>query len=178
MEEAGLSELSTATTELMESLDDAAACQGSCKKLGNLAKGQGRRKQISNLLSLCNSSLSECKGNCNKNSMAKLRLRKKSDKPSSNWGMATSGNTDGEKSKLDSARNREQIQGQMGEGAAETETTHMPEGRQTASRSYREQYQKYRRMTEAALNSEPIPLGQRETIRRYFELIRPQESDQ
>ena len=29
-------------------------------------------------------------------------------------------------------------------------------------------------MTEAALNSEPIPLGHRQTIRRYFELIRPQ----
>jgi hypothetical protein len=29
-------------------------------------------------------------------------------------------------------------------------------------------------MTEAALNSEPIPLGHRQTIRKYFELIRPQ----
>jgi hypothetical protein len=76
--------------------------------------------------------------------------------------------------KLDSARKREQVEGQMGEGASETETTHMPEGRQTAARTYKEQYQKYRRMTEAALNTEPIPLGHRQTIRRYFELIRPQ----
>jgi hypothetical protein len=53
----------------------------------------------------------------------------------------------------------------------------MPEGRQTAARTYREQYQKYRRMTEAALNSEPIPLGHRQTIRRYFELIRPQNDE-
>ena len=29
-------------------------------------------------------------------------------------------------------------------------------------------------MTEAALDTEPIPLGHRQTIRRYFELIRPQ----
>ena len=65
----------------------------------------------------------------------------------------------------------------MGEGASETETTHMPEGRQSAARAYREQYQKYRRMTEAALDSEPIPLGHRETIRRYFELIRPQADE-
>jgi hypothetical protein len=101
-------------------------------------------------------------------------MRKKSDKPTSNWGMGISGNTDGDRTKLDSARQREQVQGEMGEGASETETTHMPEGRQTAARAYREQYQKYRRMTEAALDSEPIPLGQRQTIRRYFELIRPQ----
>jgi hypothetical protein len=53
----------------------------------------------------------------------------------------------------------------------------MPEGRQTAARAYRDQYQKYRRMTEAALNTEPIPLGQRQTIRRYFELIRPEGSE-
>jgi hypothetical protein len=119
-------------------------------------------------------SLSECKGNCDKNNTAKIRLRKKSDTPTSNWGMAISGNTDGDKTKLDAARKREQIEGQMGEGDSETETTHMPEGRQTAARTYREQYQKYRRMTEAALNSEPIPLGHRQTIRRYFALIRPQ----
>jgi hypothetical protein len=88
--------------------------------------------------------------------------------------MSTSGNTDGELTKLDAARQKEQIKGEMGEGESETETTHMPEGRQAAARAYREQYQKYRRMTEAALDAEPIPLGHRQTIRRYFELIRPQ----
>ena len=174
MEDGGLTELSTATTELAASLDDEATAQGACKKLGNLARSQGRRKRISDLLTLATLNLGECKGNCDKNSTAKIRLRKKSDKPTSNWGMGISGNTDGEKTKLDAARKREQIQGQMGEGDSETETTHMPEGRQTAARTYREQYQKYRRMTEAALNSEPIPLGHRQTIRRYFELIRPQ----
>jgi hypothetical protein len=174
MEDGGLTELSTATTELAASLDDEATAQGACKKLGNLARSQGRRKRISDLLTLATLNLGECKGNCDKNGGAKLRLRKKSDKPTSNWGLSISGNTDGEKTKLDAARKREQIEGQMGEGDSETETTHMPEGRQTAARTYREQYQKYRRMTEAALNSEPIPLGHRQTIRRYFELIRPQ----
>jgi hypothetical protein len=91
--------------------------------------------------------------------------------------MATSGNTDGDRTKLDSARKREQVEGQMGEGASETETAHMPEGRQAAARAYQDQYKKYRRMTEAALNSEPIPLGHRQTIRRYFELIRPEGVD-
>jgi hypothetical protein len=100
-------------------------------------------------------------------------MRKKSTRPSSNWGMGISGNVDGEKTKLDAARKRDQVQGQADEGPSETETTHSPEGRQLAARGYRETYQKYRRMTEAALNSEPIPLGHRQTIRRYFELIRP-----
>ncbi|HZW32702.1 MAG TPA: hypothetical protein VFF52_18460 [Isosphaeraceae bacterium] len=174
MEEAGLAELSTATTQLPESLDDEGTCQGALKKLGNLARSQGSRKRIADLLTMQTRNLSECKGNCQKNGGAKIRLRKKSDTPKSTWGRTISGNIDGDKTALDSTRKREQVQGQMGEGDAETETTHMPEGRQTAARSYREQYQKYRRMTEAALNSEPIPLGHRQTIRKYFELIRPQ----
>ncbi len=174
MEDAGLAELSTATTELSESMEDAATAAGACKKLGNLAKSHSRRKKINDLLALQCRNLGECKNECNKNSTAKLRLRKKSDKPTSNWGMGVSGNTDGEMTKLDSARQKEQVKGEMGEGESETETTHLPEGRQAAARAYREQYQKYRRMTEAALDSEPIPLGHRQTIRRYFELIRPQ----
>jgi hypothetical protein len=174
MEEAGLADLSSATTELAASLEDEGSAQGALKKLGNLARAQGRRKRISDLLTMQNRNLGECKSNCQKNGGAKVRVKSKSTSPKSTWGRSISGNVDGDKTKLDSARKREQVQGQMGEGDAETETTHMPEGRQTAARNYREQYQKYRRLTEAALNSEPIPLGHRQTIRKYFELIRPQ----
>jgi hypothetical protein len=173
MGDAGLGELSEATTELLESIEDGTSSQGACRKLGNLARAHGRRKQISDLLTLQSMCLSECKNNCNKNSTAKVRQRKKSTNPSTNWGMGVSGNVDGEKTALDAERQRENIQGQEGEGPSETETTHSPEGRQAATRQYRDLYQKYRKRTEAALNSEPIPLGHRQTIRRYFELIRP-----
>jgi hypothetical protein len=174
MGEAGLGELSETTAEMSDSLEDSQAFGDSAKKLGKLARAQGRRKQINDLLTLQCNNLSECKGNCQKNSTAKIRMRKKSTRPSSNWGMGTSGNVDGDRTKLDAARKRDQVQGQADEGPSETETTHSPEGRQVATRGYRETYQKYRRKTEAALNSEPIPLGHRQTIRRYFELIRPQ----
>src|SRR5262249_20035371 len=103
-----------------------------------------------------------------------VRLRKKSDKPSSSWNRAISGNVDGDKTKLDSARKFDTIKGQNDEGPSEVETTHSPEGRQAAARQYREQYLKYRRLSAAALHPEPIPLGSRQTIRRYFELIRPE----
>src|SRR5262249_27450951 len=153
---------------------DGTSSQGACRKLGNLARAHRRRKQISDLLSLQCMSLSECKNNCNKNSTAKVRQREKRTTPTSNWGMGISGNVDGEKTALDSERRREALQGQEGEGPSETETPHSPEGRQTAARQYREMYQQSRKRTEAALNSEPIPLGHRQTIRRYFELIRPE----
>lgn len=177
MKEAGLGELSEATDELAESLEEESECAGECKKLGKLARAAARRKRINDLLTMQCQNLSECKGNCDKNSTAKFKLRKKSDRPSSTWGMATSGNTDGEKTKLDSARNQENIKGQMGEGPSETETSHMPEGRQLATRQYKEMYNKYKQITEAALNSEPIPLGHRQTIRNYFELIRPDNDE-
>lgn len=172
MAEANLADLSTATKELADALESDGSVPSRLKKLSNLARAQGRRKRINDLLTLSSSSLSECKGKCS----GGLRLRKKSkkDTPSSGWGRGISGNIDGQRTSLDSERKRDQVKGQMGEGDSETETSHMPEGRQTAARKYSEQYQKYRRMSEAALNSEPIPLGQRETIRRYFELIRPQ----
>jgi hypothetical protein len=32
-------------------------------------------------------------------------------------------------------------------------------------------------MSEAVLESEPIPLGHRQTIRKYFELIRPNHDE-
>ncbi len=175
--EAGLGELSETTSELSETLDDSQSFCNSARKLAKLARAQGRRKQISDLLTRMCTNLSECKGNCQKNGGAKIRMTKKSTRPSSSWGRGVSGNVEGDKTKLDSARKTDQVQGQADEGPSEIETTHSPEGRQLASRSYRESYAKYRRKTEAALNSEPIPLGHRETIRRYFELIRPQEGE-
>ncbi|MHB1557967.1 MAG: hypothetical protein ACYC61_10845, partial [Isosphaeraceae bacterium] len=172
MADANLADLSTATKELADALESDGGAQGSLRKLSNLARAQGRRKRINDLLTLSNNNLSECKGNCS----GGLRIRKKSksETPKSGWARGISGNTDGQRTSLGSERKRDQVKGQMGEGDSETETSHMPEGRQTAARKYSEQYQKYRRMSEAALNSEPIPLGHRQTIRRYFELIRPQ----
>ena len=67
--------------------------------------------------------------------------------------------------------------GQEGEGPSEIETTHSVEGRQQASRAYRDAYQKYRKLSESVLDSEPIPLGHRQTIRRYFEAIRPSQAE-
>ena len=57
------------------------------------------------------------------------------------------------------------------------ETEHSAEGREQAGRSYKEVYQKYQRMSEAVLDSEPIPLGHRQIIRTYFQKIRPQDAD-
>jgi len=118
-------------------------------------------------------------GNCNgsANSLAEGLKKQKSTSPKTTWGKGTSGNIDGDPSKIDSTRNLEQITGQFGDGPSEIETTNSPEGREAARRKYREVFKKYQKLSEAVLDSEPIPLGHRQTIRRYFELIRPQKEE-
>ncbi len=179
MADAGMGSLSECTSQLCES------CKGDGKKfkaatstLAKECRAQARRKKISDMLCAECNKLGECKCNCQKNSLAKGKNPKKSTSPSSTFGMMTSGNTQGEKTDLLVQNKFEQLTGQEGDGDSEIETEHSVEGRQQAGRSYRDTYQKYRKMSESVLDSEPIPLGHRQTIRRYFELIRPQQADE
>jgi hypothetical protein len=63
------------------------------------------------------------------------------------------------------------------QGEIDVETTTSPEQEQEAVRQYRQQAEKYEQLSESVLDSEPIPLGHRQTIRRYFEMIRPQAGE-
>jgi len=100
----------------------------------------------------------------------------KSDTASQTWGSGTAGNPNaGQETQLNGQRQRETLTGEMGEqGDSEKETIDSQEMSAAASqREYRDQYQQYQKLSEAVLDSEPIPLGQRQVIRRYFESIRP-----
>ena len=104
--------------------------------------------------------------------------RQQQVKGGKNWGLGASGNEAGEKTPQLGGGYESRITGkQTDEGEIEIETTHSPEGKQEAQREYRETYDKYQKTSEAVLDSEPIPLGHRQTIRRYFEAIRPTEGE-
>jgi hypothetical protein len=154
-----------------------AKMQKATRTLAKEVRNQNRRKRINDLLNAQLENLKEGKCNCQKNGGPLGKKPEKSLSPSSNWGRSTSGNVLGDRTRVLGQHNLEQLTGSPGEGDADVETTHSAEGRQQAGRSYRDIYQKYRRMSETALDSEPIPLGQRQTIRRYFELIHPQNVD-
>jgi hypothetical protein len=62
-------------------------------------------------------------------------------------------------------------------GETDVETMTAPETAQKAVRRYRNQSDKYEQLTESVLDSEPIPLGHRQTIRRYFKMIRPRSGE-
>lgn len=179
MGEVGLGDLADAAGEMAEGVKGGKGkFQRGSRRLAKEVKGHQRRRKINELLTAELNRLTEGKCNCQKNSLARGKQPRKSTSPSQNFGLSTSGNVRGDQTNLLSKKNLEQVNGPVSDdGPSEVETTHSPEGRQQASRGYRESYQKYRRMSEAVLDSEPIPLGHRQTIRRYFELIRPEQGD-
>jgi hypothetical protein len=63
-----------------------------------------------------------------------------------------------------------------GEGESQTETLPGEREEQTAEREYRQNLERYESLQESSLDSEPLPPGQKQTIRRYFQLIRPKQN--
>ncbi|MCH2200527.1 MAG: hypothetical protein MK102_01045 [Fuerstiella sp.] len=141
---------------------------GECKK-------QGRRKKLSDLLKKQCRRLSECKSEC------ESEYRKTGTGNGENgdqWGLGRSDNPAEDKTSKLHANNRMNIIGQeSSSGDIDTETMTAPETAQEAARRYRDQSKKYEQLTESVLDSEPLPLGHRQTIRRYFQMIRPQSGE-
>jgi hypothetical protein len=179
MGDAGQGALSDAVGELAEALKSGngkvgQAAKNLAKKLNNAVK----RRKANDLLTALNEDLKDAKCNCQANGGARIKQPSKSDSPSSSWGRGISGNVDGEKTKLAGKRNELQLTGTPGaEGETEVETTATPEARQQASREYKERHDKMKKAAEAVIESDPIPLGHRQMVKRYFESIRPTNGD-
>jgi hypothetical protein len=173
MQDSGSSSLSAAVGEASQGLGgDGSRFKQGMKRLAGEARKQGKRKRLNDLLRKQCGCLGECKGECECNGGFGK------GKGGSNWGRGASGNELGEKTPEIGGKYESRITGrQSEEGEVEVETTHSPEGKQEAQRDYRATYDKYRKISEAVLDSEPIPLGHRQTIRRYFEAIRPSEAE-
>ncbi len=179
MQDANQRKLSNALTTFCEGLEsgDKSKCKSGACKLAKLCRKQGLRKGISKCLGCQLGKLGECKSAC-RSSCNGGNCVAKTNSPSNNWGLGASGKPLGEEAtSIDSVRNRQDITGTQGDGPSEKAVFHAPDGRQQAARTYRQKYEKFRKMSEAVLQSEPLPLGHRQTIRRYFESIRPQNAD-
>lgn len=172
----GLKKLSEAAKKTAEGLakDDASQAKSGLSKLADAAKQQGNSKKISDLLKKQGDKLAECKGNCQANAQGD----KLTNKPSLKAGRGTNETVQGTRTELAAKRDEQKIQGLKGEqGDSDTETLTTKEAEETAKRELKEVYQKYRKLSDAVLESEDIPLGHRQTIRRYFEAIRPTRDD-
>lgn len=173
-------QLSEAVQEMIDGLENDSKSQcksGFCKAAG-VCRKQGLRKKISQCLGCQLNRLSECKGCCQGQCKKPGNSVAKSDKPSNRWGTGASNQPTGEKkTNLNSTRREEELTGIAGEGPSERETLSSAEAQQDATRSYQERYTKYRKQMEEVLDSEPLPLGHRETVRKYFESIRPTNAE-
>lgn len=180
MGDVGLGQMGAAATEMAEGIKGGHKGKflKATKELARLVRGHKGKRKLKEILDAELEALEEGKNRANDpNVTYRIRMPQKSKTPSQDWGAEISGSVYGNKTNLKTNRETKEITGNPGDGPSEMETTHSPEGRQTSARGYREAYQKYRKMSEAVLNSEPIPLSHRQTIRKYFELIRPQNLD-
>jgi len=176
MQDSGSSSLSAAAGDISQGLGgDGSRFKQGLKRLANASRNQSKRQKLTNLLKKQCDCLGECKseceGNCDKESYNNAKGGK-------NWGRGASGNELAEQTPKLGGKYETRLTGrQSDQGEIEIETTHSPEGKQEAQREYRANYDKYRKISEAVLDSEPIPLGHRQTIRRYFEAIRPSQAE-
>ncbi|MFO0789788.1 MAG: hypothetical protein U0805_10040 [Pirellulales bacterium] len=143
--------------------------------LASECKKQGQRKKLTDLLRKQCQCLCECKSECECECKNDSESNKKGGK---NWGLARSGNQPGDKTpKLKTGQEMKLTGQESVSGESDVETLEAAEQQQNAVRQYRDQAKKYEQLAESALDAEPIPLGHRQTIRRYFELIHPQKSE-
>jgi hypothetical protein len=146
------------------------------KGLAGECNSQGRKKKLSDLLKKQCQCLGECKGECESECQNKTTGNKKGGNKA---GTAASGNEAGDKTVKLKTSPKMDLKGQdSGQGEIDVETEEAEAQEQHAVREYRKNVDKYKAMSESVLESESIPLGQRQTIRRYFESIRPQEGEQ
>ncbi len=100
-------------------------------------------------------------------------------KPSSQWGTGKDNDPLGDPTKIAAKRQQEQLTGKLGEtGDSESQTSSSPQGKDTAKASYKQVHERYQKLSESVLETEPLPPGQRQTIRKYFQSIRPEEPGQ
>ncbi len=172
-------ELSNAAGELQEGLEkkNDSQCKSGLCKLAGVCRQQSNCEKIGQCMACQLNRLAQCKcecrGSCSSDKVAK------STSPSTTFGLgATGAANDGEATKLDSVRREESLTGAQGDGPSESELIEAPEGDQEAARQFVKRYEKFRNQAEAVLETESLPLGHRETVRQYFENIRPANADQ
>lgn len=146
------------------------------KGLSGEAKKLSNKKKLSLLLKKQCQCVSECKSECE--SECQSQCESKSNKPGNKAGKSSGDKTPGDKTQQLAAKQQMKLKGQeTGQGQSDIETEKSNPQEEESLRAYLEQAEKFESLSESALETESIPMGHRQTIRKYFESIRP-SSDQ
>lgn len=170
--------LSKTVSELQESVEskNSSECKACLSKLASLCKKQGNCKKIGQCMACQLARLSQCKSQCKSQTNSNKQSNNKTQSPSQSSGKgSTNDPNSGPSTAAGDRREQWDLAGESGDGPVETEVIKSDSNEQTAARQYQAKYQKFRRQAEAVLDTEPLPLGHRETVRTYFESIRPTE---
>ena len=152
--------------------------QDGMKSLAGECKKQGQKKKLSDLLQKQSQALSECKSECENEGRSQAKAQAQSNRKGGEKAGKGSADVNGDKTAKQKTGSEINLKGEdSGTGDSDTETEKGPEQEQEAVRQYRQNSDKYEALNEAVLESESIPLGHRQTIRRYFEMIRPSASE-
>ena len=144
------------------------------KALAAECRQQGKKQELSELLKKQSQFLGECKAECESESRNLAQGSRKGGNKAGKGSTVMAGS----KTALQKTGNELKLTGQdSGQGDVDKETITGEMEEQESVRQYREKAGQYEALSESALESESIPLGQRQTIRRYFELIRPQGNE-
>ncbi|GHT34271.1 hypothetical protein FACS189427_01270 [Planctomycetales bacterium] len=102
----------------------------------------------------------------------------KSNQEGKNWGTGEAGDpASGQTTEMKNEKRRQELSGIIGEGASEYEKAAADNTpAKKTEREYQELHYAGRKVTEEVLSKEPLPLEQRQTLRRYFDLLQ-QEND-
>jgi hypothetical protein len=160
---------------------DSQECKSGAEALADeLSKQDARQKASQQALSEL-ARLADAKSSMQSSNNDGGKQTDKSKEAGKNWGSGAAGNpTDGEKTELQSTRQKQALKGQLGStGDSEkeksndkNENTAEPQ-QNTAKTEYQNVFPEYRKAAEAALDTDPIPLGKRQIIRNYFTAISP-----
>lgn len=188
--EQGMQDLSDTLEKLAEAMKtgDSQQAQQQSQQLAETVKRHSVNRELSKILDKSSQQMAQSKQRLSVQSqsegegemsgtgqnLTKGKSQKTSTSSSQKAGAKSAGNIDGQKTRLESQRQMARLSGQLGEdGDSEVEITTSPEAQQTAQRQAQQTFAEYQKMSETVLETESIPLGHRQTIRRYFERIRP-----
>lgn len=106
--------------------------------------------------------------------MPRLSMMKQ-QQPGKGAGSETDLNRFGAETQLASERHQETMNNIASEGESETTTVKTTQGQAETLRAGRTaSFQEYQKLSQQAIADEAIPAAHRETIKRYFEKIRPE----
>lgn len=171
--------IADAADDLGKAMQDANASaeqqEQAASRLAKAARQTASQRALASALAKQKAKLNEAKGVARSGGKNRMRTRQ----PKNTWGRGASPETlNDQPTNIETQRQREELTGVVGEGPSERQVVESSETtEQGAAAEYSQRFERFERAAEAVLEQEDLPIGHRQTIRDYFEAIRPSADD-